>query len=92
MGCFGDIARGFRLVHDNWPLILIQAVMIVMGIIGLIIFVGIPVVAAFVSVGMDAAELGRMEKLLDTLEDPSSSGRCSGYTCLGVRQACWAGP
>jgi hypothetical protein len=71
MGCFGDIARGFRLVHDNWPLILIQAVMIVMGIIGLIIFVGIPVVAAFVSVGMDAAELGRMEKLLDTLEDPS---------------------
>jgi hypothetical protein len=70
MGYIGYIGRGFGLIHENWQLVLVHVVMLVILIIGLFIIVGIPTVAAFIAVGVDVAELERLEEVIDYADDP----------------------
>lgn len=64
------IRTGFRLVHRNWQLILIQFVMSVLGCAAFLLFLGVPLVVAFLMLGIDLAELVAFRDLLDTLREP----------------------
>lgn len=68
MSYIGHIRSGFRLIHENWQLVLVHAVMLIIMVVGLFVIVGIPAVAAFVAIGADVAELG--EVLEAVVDDP----------------------
>jgi hypothetical protein len=70
MGYIGYIGRGFGLIHENWQLILVHVVMMVILVVGLFIIIGIPVAAAVFVIGVDIAELERLEAIIDTTDDP----------------------
>jgi hypothetical protein len=65
-----NIGRGFRLVHRNWQLVLIHAVMLVINVAGFLIFVGIPLIAGIAALGLDAAKLGELEGFLENIGNP----------------------
>jgi hypothetical protein len=66
----GHIGSGFKLIHRNWQLVLVQVVMMIIAVVGLFVIVGIPAVAVFVAVGLDVAELSELDEVLDTVDDP----------------------
>jgi hypothetical protein len=70
VGCFECIGRGFRLVHLNWQLVLIQVALALINILVLVMIVGIPAVAVFVALGMDIQDLGGLQQTLMNLQDP----------------------
>jgi hypothetical protein len=70
MGYMGYIGKGFGLIHENWQLVLVHVVMMVILVVGLFVIVGVPAAAAFIAVGMDVAELERLEEALDYTDDP----------------------
>lgn len=62
---------GFRLIHRNWQLVLIQLGVVIVNIVGFFIIVGIPVVIAFTILGIDLARFTEIEDILKALKDPS---------------------
>ena len=69
---YSDAIRdGFKLIHKNWQLVLIQLAMMIASCIGFFIFVGIPLAVAFVIFGLDLTELTRLKDLLETMREPS---------------------
>lgn len=80
-----SVKEGFSLIHRNWQLIVIQVAMSVLGCVGFFIIVGVPLVTAFVMLGLDLAELGRLKELLETIGEPSEIvGRYSGIILIVV--------
>jgi len=65
------IKNGFRLVHKNWQLVLIQVGMMILSCIGFFVFIGIPLAVAFVMFGLDLTEITRLKDLLGTIKEPS---------------------
>ncbi|TAL24188.1 MAG: hypothetical protein EPN94_07875 [Nitrospirae bacterium] len=65
------IKNGFRLVHKNWQLVLVQLAMMVISCIGFFVFIGIPLAVAFVMFGLDLTELTRLKDLIGTMREPS---------------------
>jgi hypothetical protein len=65
------IKDGFRLVHKNWELVLIQVVILVISCIGFFIIVGIPLAIAFIIFGIDLTELINLKDIFRTFRDPS---------------------
>lgn len=63
------IREGFRHVHRNWQLIVIQFVMGVINVIAALFFIGLPLVVGLLVLGLDASEFRRMGELL---QGPSS--------------------
>lgn len=66
----GAIGAGFRLVHRNWQLVLIQLLVSVLGCIAFIIVIGVPIVLALVMLGIDLAGLASFGDLLGALGSP----------------------
>jgi hypothetical protein len=64
------IGAGFRLVHRNWQLVLIQLLMSVLGCVAFLVIIGVPLVLALIMLGMDIAQLASFRDLLGTLSDP----------------------
>jgi hypothetical protein len=63
------IREGFRHVHRNWQLIVVQFVMGVINLVAALFFIGLPLVIGLLVLGQDASELRRMGELFQ-----SSSG------------------
>jgi hypothetical protein len=70
MSTIDAIKEGFRLIHRNWQLIILQFLVSVLCFLGFLVIVGIPLVAAFVITGIDLASIGGLEDILDRAEDP----------------------
>jgi hypothetical protein len=64
------IGAGFRLVHRNWQLVLIQLLVSVLGCIAFVVVIGVPVVLAMVMLGIDLAGLADFSNLLGALGSP----------------------
>ncbi|GAB4387770.1 MAG: hypothetical protein Kow0025_03220 [Thermodesulfovibrionales bacterium] len=58
------IREGFALVHRNWQLVAIQALMAVTAVAGLLVMVGVPLALAFAMLGMDVSDLAALKDLL----------------------------
>ncbi len=65
-----NIKEGFRLVNRNWPLIVIQFVMSVIGCVGFFVIVGLPLLAAVIALGLDVSELTKLSDFLVKAESP----------------------
>lgn len=77
------VKEGVRLIHGNWRLIIAQLVMSVAGCMGFFLIVGLPLLAAFLMLGIDIAELGELSGLLEAIKEPSELiGRYSGIIVL----------
>ncbi len=66
-----SIKAGFRIVHRNWQLVLVQLGMVIISCIGFFVLVGIPLAVAFVMFGLDLTELTRLKDLLGAVRGPS---------------------
>lgn len=64
------IKNGFRVVNRNWQLVLIQAGLMFVSLIGFLIFVGLPLAIAFIIFGMDLIELSRIDAIFKKLSNP----------------------
>jgi len=49
------IKEGFRITNKNWQIVLLQVIVLVINFVGFFLFIGIPVVLAIASLGMDIA-------------------------------------
>ncbi len=65
------IKDGFRLVHRNWQLVLVQLGMVILSSIGFFIIVGIPLAIAFIVFGIDLTGLTNVKEIFRTLKVPS---------------------
>lgn len=65
------IKEGFRVVHKNWQLVLIQFAMVLINFIGFFIIVGIPLAIAFIIFGIDLTGLSDIKDIFRTLKGPS---------------------
>lgn len=65
-----NIKEGFRLVNRNWPLVVIQFVMAVIGCVGFFVIVGIPLLAAVMALGLNVSELTKLSDFLVKAESP----------------------
>jgi hypothetical protein len=65
------IKDGFRLVHRNWQLVLIQVGMVIVSTIGFFIIVGIPLAVAFIIFGIDLTRYTEIKDIFRILEVPS---------------------
>jgi hypothetical protein len=65
-----SISAGFGLIRRNWELVVVQLVMSVVGCAAFFVIVGVPLVVAFIMLGIDIAELARFKDLAETIKDP----------------------
>ena len=49
------IKEGFRITNKNWQVVLLQVIVLVINFVGFFLFIGIPIVLAIASLGMDIA-------------------------------------
>jgi hypothetical protein len=65
------VKDGFRLVHRNWQLVLVQIGMAIINFTGFFIIVGIPFAIAFIIFGVDLTGLTDVKDIFRTLRGPS---------------------
>jgi hypothetical protein len=65
------IKDGFRLVHRNWQLVLVQFGMVTVSSIGFFVIVGIPLAIAFIIFGVDLTGLTDVKDIFRTFRGPS---------------------
>lgn len=65
------IKQGFRIINENWQLVLIQACTMIAGFLGFFVFVGLPLAIAFIIFGLDLTELSRFRDFFSVFRDPS---------------------
>jgi len=65
------VKDGFRLVHRNWQLVLVQFGMVIVSSIGFFVIVGIPLAIAFIIFGVDLTGLTDVKDIFRTIKEPS---------------------
>jgi hypothetical protein len=65
------IKDGFRVIHRNWQLVLVQLGMVIISCIGFFIIVGIPLAIAFIIFGIDLTGFTAIEDIPSVLKEPS---------------------
>jgi hypothetical protein len=75
-----SLKEGFRLVHRNWQLLLIQLTMILLSTMGFFIIIGIPLAIAFLIFGIDLTGFSNIKDIFRMLKEPS--GLLSRYLGL----------
>ncbi|MCE5194056.1 MAG: hypothetical protein LLF28_01150 [Nitrospiraceae bacterium] len=65
------IKKGFNLITNNWQLVFVQIVMMIIIFIGLLVFIGIPLLIALLVFGIDLTELMRLKDFFLTMTSPS---------------------
>lgn len=65
------IKDGFRVVHRNWQLVLVQLGMVIVSFIGFFIIVGIPLAIAFIIFGIDLSGYTEIKDIFRILKEPS---------------------
>src|SRR4030066_1586330 len=65
------VKDGFRLVHRNWQLVLVQLGMLIVSSIGFFVIVGIPLAIAFIIFGVDLTGLTDVKDIFRTIKEPS---------------------
>ncbi|MBI5188357.1 MAG: hypothetical protein HZA07_04715 [Nitrospirae bacterium] len=65
------IKDGFKVVHRNWQLVLVQLGMVIVSCIGFFIIVGIPLAVAFIIFGIDLTGLTEIKDIFRVLKGPS---------------------
>ncbi len=65
------VKDGFRLVHRNWQLVLVQLGMVIVSSIGFFVIVGIPLAIAFIIFGVDLTGLTDVKDIFRTIKEPS---------------------
>jgi len=71
MSYIDAIKNGFRVIHRNWQLVLVQLGMMIISFLGFFIIVGIPLAVAFIVFGIDLTGLIEIKDLLRVFRDPS---------------------
>jgi len=71
MSYIDAIKNGFRVIHRNWQLVLVQLGMMIISFLGFFIIVGIPLAVAFIIFGIDLTGLIEIKDLLRVFRDPS---------------------
>ncbi|MDH5201971.1 MAG: hypothetical protein OEW69_01745 [Nitrospirota bacterium] len=71
MSYIDAMKNGFRVIHRNWQLILVQIGMMIVSFLGFFIIVGIPLAVAFIIFGIDLTGLIEIKDLLRVFQDPS---------------------
>jgi hypothetical protein len=75
-----SVKEGFRLVHRNWQLLLIQLTMILVSTLGFFTIIGIPLAIAFLIFGIDLTGFSNFRDIFRMLKEPS--GLLSRYLGL----------
>jgi hypothetical protein len=65
------IKDGFRIVHRNWQLVLVQISMVIVSTVGFFIIVGIPLAIAFIIFGIDLTKYTEIKDIFRILKEPS---------------------
>ncbi len=65
------IKSGFSLINKRWQLVVVQVVTMLINCLAVFILVGIPVVIAFIALGMDIAGLTDTKDILGQFSNPS---------------------
>ncbi|MEW6418803.1 MAG: hypothetical protein AB1480_11900 [Nitrospirota bacterium] len=65
------IKDGFRLVHRNWQLVIVQVGMVIISTVGFFIIVGMPLAIAFIIFGIDLTRYTEIKDIFRILEVPS---------------------
>lgn len=65
------IKDGFRVVHRNWQLVLVQIGMVIVSTVGFFIIVGIPLAIAFIIFGIDLTRYTEIKDIFRILKEPS---------------------
>lgn len=65
------VKDGFRLVHRNWQLVLVQFGMVIVSSIGFFVIVGIPLAIAFIIFGVDLTGFTDVKDIFRTIKEPS---------------------
>lgn len=65
------VKDGFRIVHRNWQLVLVQFGMVTVSSIGFFVIVGIPLAIAFIIFGVDLTGLTDVKDIFRTIREPS---------------------
>jgi hypothetical protein len=69
---FADAIRsGFGLIHKQWQLVAVHAVVTVIYVISFFILVGIPLVIALIAFGIDIATIAETQDVLGQLKNPA---------------------
>lgn len=63
------IKEGVRLTNKNWQVVLLQIAILIVNFIGFFLFIGVPIVLAIVSLGIDIAHI--KDILPDFFENPA---------------------
>ncbi|MEW6161748.1 MAG: hypothetical protein AB1606_00270 [Nitrospirota bacterium] len=71
MSYIDAIKEGFRVVHRNWQLVLVQLGMVILSGIGFFVLVGIPLAIAFIIFGIDLTEITNIKDIFKLLKEPS---------------------
>lgn len=71
MSSIEAIKDGFRVVHRNWQLVLVQLCMVIISFFGFFILVGIPLAVALIIFGIDLTGLRGIKDILSLLSNPS---------------------
>lgn len=66
-----SIKSGVATINKNWQLVLIQVGAMFASFLGFFVFVGIPLMIAFVIFGLDLTELSRFGDIFKTFREPS---------------------
>lgn len=68
MAFWEPIGAGFRVIHRNWQLVVIQVALSALGLAGLAVAVGAALAAAFYILGMDVSQLAALRDLINDPE------------------------
>jgi len=65
------IKDGFRIVHRNWQLVLVQISMVIVSTAGFFIIVGIPLAIAFIIFGIDLTRYTEIKDIFRIFKEPT---------------------
>jgi hypothetical protein len=68
MAFWEPIGEGFRVIHRNWQLVVIQVALSALGLLGFAVAVGAALAVAFYALGMDVSQLATLRDLINDPE------------------------
>ncbi|MEW6569589.1 MAG: hypothetical protein AB1390_00220 [Nitrospirota bacterium] len=65
------LKSGVRLINQNWQIVLIQVIVVILSSLGFFVIVGIPFAIAFIIFGIDLTKFTEIRDILEILRTPS---------------------
>lgn len=64
------VKGGFAVIHRQWQLIVVHAILTLINVIGIFVLVGVPLIIALIVFGIDIASIAEAQELIGPLKNP----------------------